>query len=853
MRHFFFSHSSHNKPFVTAVADQVGRDHVWLDQWELSPGDRLFESIDAALGEARAVVVFWSENAAQSPWVNEETSFTRYRRLQGEDVIVIPIRMDDTPFPNWMARLLWIDGAKGAAFVAGQLRDALAEQRPTETVGVDAAFQNRSEECDFIEECYGSPDCTMVLVAGPPGMGKSALVNHALETRLPQQRSIVIDLEAYNSPSLALAVLAGRLGRSFPSDILTGGRWIEYWRRDLLPVLDLSKTTVVLDGLQSVAERGELSEWMSAMIADLTRTPKGNSLPLIAVSSIAIQIPATAVGSTRTLNLGALHDSDIVRVIRHRLATSYPRRSASSTQLEAATQIVQGYPLGAHVWSAHAAQVGLDVAIRDKTVVERHLRDVVSDILSQANLSDDEIEVLATVGLLRLPVGAEQLVDFVGVSSQTLTRLSRLCLFDPRADGVALHGLLAKYLVENLAPHRVVREAHRRLGYYFKARWQADGESLNPQVVIAGSQAYYHLSAAGLADEAANIGWSLIDEATSAARELYRFGDYETLIALGEAAASMSTKVDPQLRFYHALALGRQDAEADRSRCKGVFEELINDYPTNRHYMTGYADILARWRENEAAKELYRKARAIAGKRDPLPSTRLGELLLREGDLAGATFFLEEARKRAPDDLRVMAALAQLLHEQGKTEEALQLVTDGLRRRPDDIPLNHRAGVLLKSLDQSKEAIRHFKRAATGRTSPASYTALADLYLDIGDIDAAERVMNQYPGSQDSSCFNVLGHIARRRQEFGKAEKLFERCRRMDGDSVVIYGSLAQLFLDQAAIEVSYGLVEQARAHISQLEDALLRGLDMDPQNSTLLRLKGTGEDLRRRLLQGPR
>lgn len=851
MKRYFLSHSSSDKPFVRQVADALGRDDVWLDEWELNAGDRLFQSIDAALGEAQIVVVFWSAHAAGSPWVEEETSFARFRKLQGEDVRVVPVRLDGAPLPNWMARLLWIDGKAGPAELVKRLRALLGQDQPTKVSGVDPAFQNRVDESAAIEDAYLAKECSVLVLAGPPGMGKSSLVRQALDTRLPQQQVVWIDLEAYNTPALVLAAIASRFGLSFPDEFLRAGRWVDYWRGHVFPMMATDRLTMVLDGVQSVAERGELGDWLEAIFLDLGRTPRADSLPLVAISSVAPELPAKVAGHTRSMTVGTLTNDDITRIIRHRLASSYPRRAATADQLRAAVAVIQGYPLGAHVWSAHAAQVGVDLALRDKATVERHLRDVVADILSQAQLSEDEVSALVVIGLLRIPLSVDSLVENLAVPADALTRLARLCLFDPRADGIVLHGLVAKYLIENIAPHKTVKAAHMRLGRYFKRQWQAGDDNLSAQVVIAGSQAYYHLNAAGLAAEAATIRWALVDEARSAARELYRFGDYETLISIGRAVAEMEGgAADPQLRFYHALALGRRGDQGDRDECESIFERLVKEYANNRHYLTGYADVLVRWRENERAKELYRRARTIAGRADPVPSTRLGELLLREGDLKSAEVFLREARERAPDDLRVVSAMAQLLHEQGKPDEALALVREGLRRRPDDIPLNHRAGVLLKSLDEPEKAVQHFLRAAVDRTSPASYTALADLYLDLGNVDAAERTIKGYPGRPDGSCLNVLGHIARRRQEFKEAERLFKKCLAVDGPSVVVFGSIAQLCLDRANVDLSYGMTEPARAHLSDMEDALVRGLEVEPRNTTLLRLREAGEDLRRRILR---
>lgn len=72
----FISHASEDKErFVTEFAIRLrekGVD-VWLDKWEMLPGDSLVEKIfEEGLKEADAVIIVLSQFSVDKPWVLEE-------------------------------------------------------------------------------------------------------------------------------------------------------------------------------------------------------------------------------------------------------------------------------------------------------------------------------------------------------------------------------------------------------------------------------------------------------------------------------------------------------------------------------------------------------------------------------------------------------------------------------------------------------------------------------------------------------------------------------------------------------------------------------------------------------------
>jgi hypothetical protein len=95
--HVFLSHASEDKDrFVlsfSAALRERGLD-VWLDKWEMLPGDSLVDRIfSEGLGGAAAIVVVLSNQSIEKRWVAEELNAAVVKRIQ-ENTRLIPVVLD---------------------------------------------------------------------------------------------------------------------------------------------------------------------------------------------------------------------------------------------------------------------------------------------------------------------------------------------------------------------------------------------------------------------------------------------------------------------------------------------------------------------------------------------------------------------------------------------------------------------------------------------------------------------------------------------------------------------------------------------------------------------------------------
>jgi len=107
----FLSHSTKDKPAVREVARRLKAAglRVWLDEWEIKPGDPITSRISDGLEQSRILLFFMSENAFSSEWAALERDTALFRSPQNADRRFIPLRLDDAPIKLIISNYAYID------------------------------------------------------------------------------------------------------------------------------------------------------------------------------------------------------------------------------------------------------------------------------------------------------------------------------------------------------------------------------------------------------------------------------------------------------------------------------------------------------------------------------------------------------------------------------------------------------------------------------------------------------------------------------------------------------------------------------------------------------------------------
>ena len=113
-RRVFLSHSRADRDIVLQVAAALitHRLPVWLDRWELKPGDSIIERIESGIAASGYMVVFLSPASARSRWVRREMSSALMAELTDRSITVVVALLpgsSETDVPGLLRDKLWVD------------------------------------------------------------------------------------------------------------------------------------------------------------------------------------------------------------------------------------------------------------------------------------------------------------------------------------------------------------------------------------------------------------------------------------------------------------------------------------------------------------------------------------------------------------------------------------------------------------------------------------------------------------------------------------------------------------------------------------------------------------------------
>ena len=109
--HLFLSHSSRDKSFVRKLADDLtfcGVD-AWLDEWEIRPGDSIYDHVTEALEKSSYVGIVLGDNFADSQYASDEMKQALSRERKLNQTIVLPLLCGAVKIPAFLEDKLCLD------------------------------------------------------------------------------------------------------------------------------------------------------------------------------------------------------------------------------------------------------------------------------------------------------------------------------------------------------------------------------------------------------------------------------------------------------------------------------------------------------------------------------------------------------------------------------------------------------------------------------------------------------------------------------------------------------------------------------------------------------------------------
>lgn len=98
----FISYSSQDSERVHKFAEKLRELDltVWLDVWDIIPGDEISQAIEHGLEDSEFVVFMLSSNSVNSGWVDKEWRTKLNDELTEKEIKVICVRLDDCAIPK---------------------------------------------------------------------------------------------------------------------------------------------------------------------------------------------------------------------------------------------------------------------------------------------------------------------------------------------------------------------------------------------------------------------------------------------------------------------------------------------------------------------------------------------------------------------------------------------------------------------------------------------------------------------------------------------------------------------------------------------------------------------------------
>ncbi len=107
----FISYSSKDHEFVEKLSISLvqKRINIWLDKWEMQPGDSLIDKIQAGITNSSFLLVVLTNNSVQSEWCKKELNSGLMRELEKKEVVVIPVLKEDCEIPLLLKEKVYAD------------------------------------------------------------------------------------------------------------------------------------------------------------------------------------------------------------------------------------------------------------------------------------------------------------------------------------------------------------------------------------------------------------------------------------------------------------------------------------------------------------------------------------------------------------------------------------------------------------------------------------------------------------------------------------------------------------------------------------------------------------------------
>ncbi|MBN3950106.1 MAG: TIR domain-containing protein [Nostoc sp. NMS7] len=763
----FLSHSSKDKEFVTAVANELGRQHCIVDKQVFETGTEFKQSIQDGLDSSSVFVLFASKNSLLSDWVNFEVEEAWYkkleRNLQKSLVSIITDSIDIEQLPIWLKRAK-IQRGNVAKSVAREIRthlDQLREERKNPFVG-------RTGDIQTLQEALTPADVEfpphVFFVTGLPGIGRRSLIQQVVEDSLglkPLKSPFRLG-EGFSIQDICSSV--ANLNEPYTTDLrfqqimreiqaLSKEEALDRTLVNLRRMTNNGELPIFLDEGGLFDSDGNLSEPIQSIIQKLSLNDEAY------IAFVSNRRPLNGNQSIVRIRLNPLKTEDQKLLIRtldrkYLRVSSTRQKSLKSNEISELAAYTAGYPPSAYAAMEQVEEYGIDIVLADKNRFVELRIDQFLKHFSKEKLSESEkdiLRLLASYSPLPLRVITLTVLQDIIITSNNLARLIDLSFVvvedglyrvsDPIEDaaikafgltGFEVIKILVKSIIDliddpNYEEQRL--DLHRIL---YRASWYLKDKKIQRKVIFLFTDLIKTIKS--LYDHERN--YPKVIEATEVAlNNCKNKSDYETVISYRAKA------------FIHQEKW--QEAEQEIQKFK-EYAPLRNFY-----YLEGFLN--RKQRKNQDAIDFYLESRRY-GRDDEALNRELGHCYFFVGNYEKANECVQKVLQRQQDKKRVNFYALDL-----QAQIAIALGDVNLAKRSieqlqyiDESAHYYRKSRFEFLLGDKYVAEQDAEKAKSSDNNPRFQTLahLALCKIVNGKVDEAESILNEIERNQQFGAIN---------------------------------------------------------------------------------------------------
>ncbi|MBM3254259.1 MAG: TIR domain-containing protein [Candidatus Omnitrophica bacterium] len=747
----FISYSNSDKKFVQKLIKKMESIRIWVDCWNLDPGDTLPSKISTAIYHSKWFILVASVNSMKSRWVQYELNIALIKWLQDSDYKIIIVRIDNCSILPELSPFLFVDYPGRQNEALQKLIKVITNRDITSHIPIKEKRRrivDRFKEIEAIERLFHE-GFLFIYLWGMHGIGKTSIIERVSQEIFNVPLSRFPLTESHGILRLSLE-LAARSGNPLPDPGVSDNSLIQLGAESIIRLMEQGYLVFFDDLENALEEDGSLRNFLFSLFNFLVDSQKIPT-PIILSSTqhpLLTSLSHEVYSLSQVIKIGPLDDKDLLFCLENWLRLIEPNSNIPDrNKLQKIVPNLFGYPLAARFAANLIMRNSIEILIKDISYFKNLRIDIAKQLLgsTRLNLSKIELSCLEALALLDTGTTMSELAISLQFNAQEIRNsidslTSKLIVFIENGK-LQIHPIIKDYFWHRIYDSGKLKELANKMAKEAIKRLK----KLSPndeEFIHYCSKTYRLFALSGNLKAAQKLKYDFKEELREVSKRFYYARNYESALSYINLWLELNPN-DNDIRWFKARCLTRLS--------KYEYAELELEKLENNKYSRYRLDHA--WGLLERDKGQYEKAaiyfrKGLQQRPDYIPLLRdLGDVLDRLGDNKGSVDILAKAYNLAPRDSFVISKYVDVLEKQGNLSYAISILDGAIGTFPEDASIEHRMSILYERVGKTKEALYHARRSVSinpGRL-PEAFLHLAALAAKNNNFDEAWAMIDKLP------------------------------------------------------------------------------------------------------------